>query len=91
MAVYFAITEDANYVKIGYSKEENVERRINKIQIGCPFYLSVVHIIEGADIYEEHKLHNEFRKQLVRGEWFLYEPVISSYLENLKKGEQGGR
>ena len=71
--IYFIKCNDM--VKIGYTKED-VQRRLHTLQVGCPYKLEILNIIEG-DETQEKILHNRLGRHRVRGEWFeLNEEVM---------------
>lgn len=70
--VYFLQSDAHELVKIGVTN--NVKKRIESIQIGCPCPLVLAGIITKAtwDAARalESRLHRHFAEQRVRGEWF---------------------
>ena len=81
--IYFIEAEGTGFVKIG--KSDNVKSRIEKLQAGCPFSLRCIFAFEGLPS-EEEKLHNKFKKDHYRGEWFYLSKDILDFIE--KKKEQ---
>jgi hypothetical protein len=78
--IYF-ITEEGNldYIKIGFTDNEDVRLRIATLQTGNPRKLILVKAIEGT--YEhEQALHLLFANDKIRGEWFIYSEDIKRYL-----------
>lgn len=59
-------------IKIG--KAIDVDKRISELQTGCPFTLSLITKIpcdsEKEAFFLEKWLHDRFRRQWIRGEWF---------------------
>lgn len=73
MFVYFIkCMSKPSYTKIGYSIDP--DKRLNDLQIGCPFELRLIGCIkcgnpQKAQQLESH-LHRRFRSQRAYGEWF---------------------
>lgn len=65
--IYFILTSDGKFVKIGYSI--NVDQRIHDLQDSCPLDLILIGCVYGS-MKEEKRLHSEFNKYSVRGEWY---------------------
>jgi hypothetical protein len=61
----------------------NIERRIEEMQIGCPFNLFAVGVyaVERPAIVEM-MLHSFFYKKRVRGEWFKLDQADINYIKN---------
>jgi hypothetical protein len=66
--IYF-IT-DGEYVKIGFTDQNDITNRLNALQIGNARKLRLLGCIEGGR-ETESVLHNVFQGFRVRGEWFL--------------------
>lgn len=77
--IYFAKTKGSNFVKIGYEKE-NVEKRVESFQTGCPEELSII-LVEHGDRKDEAELHRIFRDSHFRGEWFSFSSDLQEYVE----------
>lgn len=69
MAVYFACAKGTDLVKIGYAV--NVKRRIDVLQAGCPYTLTVARVIDG-DQETEAAVHRHYRRQVFAREWFRW-------------------
>lgn len=67
--IYIINAYRTNFVKIGYTN--NLTRRIKEIQIGCPYKLNLIFFLQTKD-YKliEKSLHNKFKQDKIRGEWF---------------------
>lgn len=80
--VYF-IQENKNRgaIKIGLSTNSSFLGRFYSLQIGNPNELIILGIRIGDDSIEG-KLHHEFRKYRIRGEWFKETDVILHYIED---------
>ena len=72
MNVYFVRAGKKGPIKIG--KTCNIERRIAEMQTGNAYLLELLFCFECRSeshaAYVEKTLHNFFRKQKIRGEWF---------------------
>ena len=67
--VYIIVANNFEYLKIGMTK--NIKGRMNNLQSGCPFRLSLWASIRTDKPNEmETYLHSEFAEFNVRGEWF---------------------
>lgn len=72
--VYFiqCCDKKSKAIKIGVAK--NVSKRLDVLQIGCPYKLKVLDIYEfdsKAKAYAiENRLHRFFKRKNIRGEWF---------------------
>ncbi len=62
---YFIKALNTKFVKIGSSNF--VSSRKNHLQIGCPFELKILGI---TDAFTEKELHEKFKSNWVRNEWF---------------------
>ena len=55
--IYFIVTDDLQFMKVGYSKAP--EERLKALQTGCPLPLKILHTVPGTKNLEK-KLHMEF-------------------------------
>lgn len=63
------VVECRGYVKFGVSN--NAKRRLNLLQTGCPFQLTLLASFERKRPYKtEERLHLKLHRYHVRGEWF---------------------
>ena len=67
MPVYFIQAGDDGPIKIGWA--ESVARRRSQLQVQTYLKLSVRAMIDG-DQGVEKRLHDRFKRHLIRGEWF---------------------
>lgn len=67
---YLYIIKCGMYYKIGISN--NVNRRLHDVQVSTPFELELIysHFCKFAKM-REYDLHQKFKKQCFRGEWFI--------------------
>ena len=72
MYVYFIQAGKKGAIKVGITN--NVEKRIETLQIGNPYKLRVLTLIpceSRTHAFEiERRIHKFFRRQNIRGEWF---------------------
>lgn len=79
MTVYFIEAVNGGFIKIGVSRRgRSGELRLRDLQVGCPFTLRLLSQVEGGRSLEA-RLHQQFRKYHVRGEWFRDVPEIRKY------------
>lgn len=74
MSVYFI--EHNGLIKIGFTKYNQVENRLNQLRKYDPGEYNVLGFINGATQVEERQYHSMFSKSRVRGEWFLKDEAI---------------
>ena len=77
--VYFFMTKNRQYVKIGYSK--NPYGRIKEVQTGCPLELMLIGYVKG-DLKEERRIHEMFNRYRKHGEWFAVTGDLLYYMIN---------
>lgn len=72
MYVYFIRAGNRGAIKIGIAK--NIERRMATMQTGNAFQLHLLARIpcdnKEQALFLESKIHNFFKRQKIRGEWF---------------------
>lgn len=75
--VYF-ITDNNGHIKIG--KADNTVKRLNELQTGNPYKLSIILTVMMPSINDafslEQELHQLFKDYRLEGEWFEAEPVL---------------
>lgn len=70
--VYVISARNSNFYKIGYAK--NFNQRLSNIQSGCPYDLHLTHCSHAPNYKEVEKyLHEYFKDNNVRGEWFSFD------------------
>ena len=73
MYVYFLRAGTKGAIKIGIA--EDVEKRIENLQVGNAFKLNVIGLIKCESReearYKESRFHKFFARQRIRGEWFM--------------------
>ena len=80
--VYFIRAGKTDRVKIGCAL--SVGKRMRVLQVGGPDPLEVIFVIPRGSLQLETSLPQRFAKSRILGEWFRYEPEISSFLETRK-------
>lgn len=79
--VYFIRALETNFVKIGVSLDPT--RRLNELQTGCPFELSIEQAVFVQNPYQtERALHNDCSDVHKRGEWFIMNPKATKEVVN---------
>lgn len=73
--IYFIETQGR--VKIGYSSDP--QRRFNNLTVGCPTRCVLSAVIEGS-MSDEKNVHELFKANRIRGEWFELTPEISEFM-----------
>jgi hypothetical protein len=73
--IYFV--RSGEFIKIGQSRRWKM--RIEGMQVGSPHTIIVLLVLK-ADPKLESKLHNWFRTDHFRGEWFHSGPAILAYI-----------
>jgi hypothetical protein len=73
--IYFIETQ--GHVKIGYSNDP--QRRFNNLTVGCPTKCTLIAVIEG-DMADEKDIHERFKANRIRGEWFEFTPEINAFM-----------
>ncbi len=69
------------YYKIGVTTREP-QSRVRALQTGMPFELELEYAVQVPDIYrEEEMLHDAYKDNHVRGEWFNLTPAELEYLK----------
>lgn len=78
--IYFIKCLD--YVKIGCTN--NIQSRINEIQVCTPEKIKLLGLINGN--FEDEKLyHEKFKHINSKGEWFYFTKELENYIESLNK------
>lgn len=80
--VYFATTEGAPFVKVGWAKDPT--KRLGELQTGCPFRLTLAATTPGS-MADEFSLHRRFAALRIRpdGEWFHLRDELAEFLDTL--------
>jgi hypothetical protein len=82
--IYFIKLKNFDFVKIGYTKNKNVNKRINSYKTHTPFEVETLLIIEG-DLNLESELLIKFDKYRIKNkEWFILSEEILDYIEKYK-------
>ena len=78
--VYFIKQND--YIKIGYTN--NLNKRLNQLQVSSPVKLEVLGIIKGS-LEDESNYHKMFSKYHSYGEWFSCNEELITHIDKLDK------
>lgn len=69
--VYF-VSDGHGHCKIGVASD--LYNRLSNLQVGCPYEISLIHVMYYDTITEatkkENQLHHELMEYRIRGEWF---------------------
>ncbi len=69
------------YYKIGVTTG-NPQARIQALQVGLPFDLELEYAVQVPDMYQEESLlHEAYKANHMRGEWFNLNPAELEYLK----------
>jgi hypothetical protein len=68
--VYFLKSEVIGSIKIGFCKENNIQQRLEILQIGSADKLIILLTIPDATLRYEAELHRKFKHLHIRSEWF---------------------
>lgn len=77
--VYFLQSDIGGPIKIGCSS--NIPRRAEEIQMYCPFRLVPIGTMDG-DLIEEQKIHKQFERSRLHGEWFTDTPKLHQFIRD---------
>jgi hypothetical protein len=60
-----------SFIKIGHAAPDGLERRLDALQVGCPYPLRLVSATFHEDVRRvERAAHESVEAQRIRGEWF---------------------
>ncbi len=76
--IYLIGSKDSSLYKIGVTKQANIKKRLENIQVGCPYNIEVLDVFESKYPYKVEKIIHRslsFCKEdangvKLRGEWF---------------------
>jgi len=75
--IYFAINEEYNFCKVGYTSRDP-KIRVKEIQRFLPFDLTLVRQHEGS-LCNEGLLHSKFINHRVKNEWYTLDVLNIKY------------
>lgn len=80
-STFIYIFECQGYYKIGLT--DDVKKRVNGLQVGCPFDIRIVKSWRSNDArVEERRIHQLLEAYHVRGEWFkLPDDLLAKLME----------
>lgn len=95
--IYAVAIMDGKYVKIGFSKDENAEKRIAQLQTGNPFEIKLLFTTFGT-LMQEQALHSalatgfgRIRISMPPNEWYPGKnPFFQKFLDYLRFGPDAG-
>ena len=76
--IYFIRSGKKGPIKIGYTGND-VNQRMSDLQVGNPFKLYLVGYMPG-EISKETELHQMFKDDCLKGEWFKPSFILSKYI-----------
>ncbi|NQT56480.1 MAG: GIY-YIG nuclease family protein [Desulfobacteraceae bacterium] len=79
--IYFIQQGEDGPIKIGYTDDEDAQRRLSQLQTGTHHKLHILTTIEGNKLYET-ELHERFEGLKLSGEWFKPSETLLNYIEN---------
>jgi len=79
MAVYFIANEKRDAVKIG--KADDPSERLSQLQTANPEALVPLKSIPGG-VAEERELHNQFKSDWIRGEWYRLTDTLKKFIQD---------
>lgn len=78
-------------VKIGFTRAERIDFRIQCLQTGCPYPLRVIASATGLPV-QERRVHALLAQYRLTGEWFEWTPAVRELVDQIADGRlpQGG-
>lgn len=70
-------------VKIGFTEERSLNKRLKSLQSGCPYDIQLIHQ-EKADLCAERSIHKAFNIFSINGEWYNHKNEIFYFLNFVK-------
>ena len=77
--IYFIQCGENGPIKIGQS--DNVQERFKQLQTACPYELKLLWMYSGEE-YCEKDIHDKFKHEKVRGEWFHPSRTLYIFIKN---------
>lgn len=96
MTIYLLRASGTDMYKIGFT-EKSPESRVQALQTGCPFPISIEAYSDGTRD-DEARLHGHFATQRVAGEWFRMTPAqietlrsvgLYRFVRNIEREDDG--
>ena len=75
--VYFVSAGCDGPIKIGYAK--NVSKRIQRMQVDCPYELVIMAVLKGGRGLEK-EIHRRFATCRIQGEWFKTTDELGDFI-----------
>lgn len=83
--VYFAVAPVAGRVKIGVT--DNLKNRMSAIRTNCPesgvYIFGFIKLDGTRAMKAEEYFHNRLSQYHSHGEWYIFDPWVESYLEDV--------
>lgn len=80
--IYIIQLETTSYIKIGFCRtEDSFQKRLKAYYTSSPFNVIILLKIEG-DLKTESIIHNMFKENYVKGEWFTDCEKIRNFINN---------
>ena len=70
-------------IKFGFAT--NVDTRIRALQVGSPYELTLLAVVEG-DPVNEFEIHQQIANHRMRGEWFAPAPEVVALVQLMGNG-----
>jgi hypothetical protein len=84
--IYIIHAAATDYYKVGISAKTAIHRRVDTLQIGCPFTLTMIAQADWPD-HTERRIHKLLKPHHVRGEWFAINPDLHSLIQCFHEGK----
>jgi len=89
--IYAAEILNSRFIKIGYTRSQNIEQRIAELQTGSPYEISILFSVEGS-LRQEKSIHSALDVAFARcgipippNEWYPgRHPIMQEFLGHLK-------
>lgn len=82
--IYFLVTADNLYVKIGHTTERGILARLRCYRLHSPYELTIAGCMPGT-LFDEAELQGKFQAFRLRGEWYHYTDEIRQFIEANKE------
>ena len=79
--VYFIQAGSNGAIKIGFTEDQDINKRLIQLQTGNPEKLNVLKLIKGTKATEK-KLHKLFKEYRLYGEWFAPNRDLYNFIYN---------
>jgi len=83
--IYFMQQGRSGPIKIGHTRK-NIAGRLSSIRVASPVQIKLIGFISAATLEEEKALHERFKEEHLRGEWFIPSPRLVAYIKKIATG-----